>query len=85
MIILPLACFIVNTAYITYNLQDMFSLNVYIGKDSLFFLRFYLFMRDTQREAETGRGRCRLPAGSQMRDLQPGPWDHDLSQRQMVT
>ena len=33
----------------------------------------YSFMRDTQREAETGRGRSRLLAGSPMQDLIPGP------------
>ena len=50
------------------------------------FLDFiYLFMRDTQREAETqGRGRSRLPVGSPMQDSIAGPWDHDLSQRQML-
>ena len=38
---------------------------------NLFFFKYfiYLFMRDTQREAETGRGRSRLPARSQLWDL----------------
>ena len=36
----------------------------------------YLFMRD--------RGRSRLPPGSLMRDLIPGPRGHDLSQRQVL-
>ena len=30
------------------------------------------------------RGRSRLPAGSLMWDLVSVPWDHDLSQRQMI-
>ena len=42
-------------------------------------------MRDTQRESrDIGRGRSRLPVGSLMQDLIPGPWDHDLSQRQTL-
>ena len=36
-------------------------------------------MRDTQREAKTGRGRSRLLTGSPMLDSIPGFWDHDLS------
>ena len=32
---------------------------------------------------DTGRGRSRLYAGSPMRDLISGPWDHALSQRQI--
>ena len=36
--------------------------------------RFYLFMRDTQRKAETiGRGRSRLPTGRLMQGLIPRP------------
>ena len=54
-----------------------------------FVLRFYFFIheRHTERETETeiyGRRRSRLPVGSPMRDSIPGPWDHDLSQRQML-
>ena len=41
-------------------------------------------MRDTQREADTGRGRSILPAGGPMHDSIPGPRDHNLSQRQML-
>ena len=43
-------------------------------------------MRDTKREAKTdiGRRRSRLPTESLMQDSIPGPWDHDLSQRQML-
>ena len=37
-------------------------------------------MRDAERSRGIGRGR-RLPAGSLMWDLIPGPRDHDLSQR----
>ena len=66
--------------------------NVIIAKDPIenhlllldvmsFFLRFYLFMRDRSRD--TGRGRSRLPTGSPMWDLIPGPRDHTLSPRQM--
>ena len=33
----------------------------------------YLFMRDTERGRDTGRGRSRLHAGSPMRDSIPGP------------
>ena len=48
---------------------------------SVFFLSFlYLFMRDT----ETGRGRSSLSVWSLMWDSIPGPWDHDLSQRQAL-
>ena len=45
---------------------------------------FYLFMRDTERGRDIGRGRSRLPVGSPMQDSIPGPWDHDLSQRQIL-
>ena len=40
-----------------------------------FFLKdfIYLFMRDTQREAETGRGRSGFLAGSLIRDTIPRP------------
>ena len=45
-----------------------------------FFLRFYLFMSDTERERgrDTGRGRSRLPARSLMLDWIPGLQDHAL-------
>ena len=36
----------------------------------------YLFMRDTERGRDIGRGRSRPPARSPMWDLVPGPWDH---------
>ena len=41
-------------------------------------------MKDTQREAETQRGKNRLPVGSSMWDSIPAPWDHDLCQRQTL-
>ena len=42
-------------------------------------------MRDTQRERQRhGRGRSRLHAGSPIGDSIPGPWDHNLSQRQVL-
>ena len=44
--------------------------------------RFYLFMRDTERGRDPGRGRRRLHAGSPMRDSIPGSWGHDLSRSQ---
>ena len=46
-----------------------------------FFLRFYLFIH--KRGRDTGRGRRSLHVGSPMQDLIPGPWHHDLSQRQI--
>ena len=52
---------------------------------SNFFKDFiYLFMRDTQREAETGRGRSRLHAGSPMWDSILGLQDHALGRRQTL-
>ena len=36
-------------------------------------------MRDTQRGRDTGRGRSRIPMGTPVQDLIPGPQDHDLS------
>ena len=44
----------------------------------------YLFMTDTERSRDIGRGRSRLPVGSLMQDLISGPQDHDLSYRQML-
>ena len=44
----------------------------------------YLFMSDTERGRDTGRGRSRLHAGSLMQDPVPGPQDHDLSPRQTL-
>ena len=44
----------------------------------------YLFIRDTERGRDTGRGRSRLPAGCLMQDSISRPQDHDLSQRQTL-
>ena len=50
------------------------------------FLRFYLFTHERHRDRgrNIGRGRSRLLVGSPMWDSTPGPWDHNLSQRQML-
>ena len=45
----------------------------------------YLFLRDTQRARDSGRGRGRLPVGTLMWNLIPGHWSLDLSQRQMLS
>ena len=41
-----------------------------------------VFIHETQRGRDTGRGRSRLPARSPMWDSIPGPREHDLSWRQ---
>ena len=46
------------------------------------FLRFYLFMRDTQRDRDTGRGRSRLHAGNPTQESIPGLQDQALGWRQ---
>ena len=38
-------------------------------------------MRDRERGRDTGRGRSRLPKGSQMWNSVPGLWDHALSMK----
>ena len=50
---------------------------------NVFFLKHFikLFMRDTERGRDIGRGRGRLLAGSLMLDGIPRPQDHNLSQR----
>ena len=41
-----------------------------------------LFIHEyTEKGRDIGRGRSRLPVGSLMQDLVPGPWDHNLNQR----
>ena len=59
---------------------DFFFIKVYTLE--LFFKRFYVFMRDTDKDI--GRGRSSLLAGTLMQGMIPGPWDNDLSQRQML-
>ena len=50
-----------------------------------FFLRFYLFIHETQREAETQvEGKAGSLLGSPTRDSIPGTRDHALSQRQAL-
>ena len=44
----------------------------------------YLFMRDTERGRDTGRGRSRPHAGNPMWDLIPVPQDQALGQRQAL-
>ena len=56
-----------------------FCLLVY--KSFFLFLRFHVFIHE--RHTEVGRGRNRLPTRS-LQDTIPGPWDHDLSQKQML-
>ena len=55
-------------------------------KSFFVFQRFYLFIheRHTERGRDIGSGRSRLPEGSPRWDSIPGPWDHNLSQRQTL-
>ena len=54
-------------------------------QDHFFFLRFYLFMRDTQREAETqAAGEAGSLQGAGCRDSILGLQDYALSQRQIL-
>ena len=46
------------------------------------FLKRILFIHEGHRER--GGGQSRLPAGSLMWDLIPGPQDHNLNQKQML-
>ena len=48
------------------------------------YLFIYSLKRHRLRGRDTGRGRNSLLVGSLIRDLIPGPQDHDLSQRQML-
>ena len=41
-------------------------------------------MRETERQRDTGRGRSRFHVGEPDAGLIPGPWGHDLSQRQTL-
>ena len=58
------------------------------SSDFIYFLFFkdfiYLFMRDTERGRDTGRGRSRLHAGSPTGDSILGPRGHALDQRQTL-
>ena len=48
--------------------------------------RKFIYSSELQRERgrDIGRGRSRLRGGSLTQDSIPKPWDHDLSQRQML-
>ena len=50
----------------------------------IFFKILSIYSWETQRGRDIGRRRSMLPRGSLMQDLIPGPWNHDLSQRQML-
>ena len=52
----------------------------------LFFFKDFIYSWETQRERsrDIGRGRSNLPVGSLVWDSIQGPWDHNLSQRQML-
>ena len=83
--------FLISVSYIftavipSLNLQHLryFKSQVVISKFSFYFI-IYLLMRDTKRGRDIGRGRSRLPEGSLMWDSIPEPWDHHLTQRQML-
>ena len=49
-----------------------------------FFLNLFMIVMEREEGRDIGRGRGRLPAGSLMQDLIPGPRDHALSRRQML-
>ena len=71
--------------YISIKLEE----KTLILKDHCFFLKmilFYLFIheRHGERGRDNGRGRSKLPAGSQVRDSIPGHQDHDFNQRQRL-
>ena len=60
---------------------------LFLGGKILFVLKIlfiYLFMRHRETGRDLGRGRNRLPAGTPIQDSIPGPWDHDLAQRQAL-
>ena len=58
-------------------------MNIYPQR--FFFLRFYLFMRDTENKAETqAEGEAGSAQGEPHVGLDPGPQDHALSQRQAL-
>ena len=49
-----------------------------------FFKVLFIHKRHTDSGRDIGRGRSRLSMKNPMQDLNPGPRDHDLSQRQML-
>ena len=59
---------------------------IVMNKILSFFLRFYLFIHDTQRKRgrDTGRERSKLHSKSPLWDFIWGLWDHTLRQRQML-
>ena len=56
-----------------------FSFSLHVSLSLFFFKIVFIHERRTERSRDIGRGRSRLPMESPMRDLIPGPWDHDLS------
>ena len=58
--------------------------NIHFNWTSYFFFKIlFIYERHRERGRDTARGKNRLPAGSPMWDLIPGPQDYALSQRQM--
>ena len=60
---------------------------VWLLSSLLFFFKDYLIIheRHTERGRDMGRERSRLLVRSLMQNSILGPWDHDLSQRQIST
>ena len=55
------------------------------SSEVLLFLKDFIYSWEIQRGRDRGRGRSRVPPeGSPMWDWNPGPQDHDQSQRQML-
>ena len=69
-------------------INHKYSLTIYFSHFifSFPFFKKILFIHETHtmRGRDIGRGKNRLPLGSLMPDSIPGPWDHNLSQRQML-
>ena len=74
------------------NPKYYFTFNIFVFLRERFNLKYvlflkifvYLFVRDTQRKKQRqSRRRSRLPTGSPMWDLTPGPQDHTLGGRQV--
>ena len=68
---------------------DLFYFIVYTHHSVSFFLRFYLFERKRAQEQGEGKGEREKQtphwAGSLSQGWIPGPWDHDLSPRQLLS